>query len=394
MRARHRLALCSGAFDGAPDGSNQALGRLVAALRTRGWAVRVYGPVRSPQDAAQSAERRITGSWLIPGRPDYRLALPLDEAALMDLALFSPDIVHVASPDPLAWSAIRAARTLGAAVVASAHTRFETYLPYYGLGWLAPAAKAYLAAFYQHCDCVLAPTLPMVAELSAAAPGAVVRLWGRGVNRTLFSPERRDAAWRRAQGFAPDEVVALFLGRLVREKGLDAFAKAVVHARKTNPKIRALVVGDGPDRAALAARLPGAVFAGRLTGLGLAQAVASADLMLNPSRTEGFCNATAEAMASGLPIIAADVPAARAVSPPEAAILCPDSASFGAALDLLAADQALRWRLGAAARTASARFNWDAAIDMAVAAYAETLAIARRRARLCAPASVKAAISS
>lgn len=390
-----RLALFSGAFDGPPDGSNQALGRLVTHLKARGWTVRIYGPPRDTRARSTSPERRLTRSLPIPGRPDYRLALSLSADDMADLGAFGPDIVHVASPDPLAWSAISAGHKLGAAIVASAHTRFETYLPYYGLSWLSPAARAYLAAFYRRCDCVLAPTSPMVAELSTFAPDAMVRLWSRGVDRKLFSPQRRSPAWRRAQGFGDEDVVVLFLGRLVREKGLGVLARSFEHARRVAPALRALIIGEGPHRGWLANRLPEAVFTGHLEGDALARAVASADLMFNPSRTEGFCNATLEAMASGLPIVGADVPAARAVSSAQAALFCPPTKveSFANALRRLAEDSTLRRAKGAAARIASARFDWESALDMAVAAYAETLTVVARRSRLEAAAWAAATMS-
>jgi glycosyltransferase involved in cell wall biosynthesis len=124
------------------------------------------------------------------------------------------------------------------------------------------------------------------------------------VDREQFNPERRSMEWRRSVGLADDELVVLFLGRLVMEKALDVFSDAMDVLSEKKIKHRILIVGDGPARPWLEERLPDAVYAGHLMGDELARAVASADVMVNPSITEAFGNVTLEAMASGLPVIA------------------------------------------------------------------------------------------
>src|SRR6185436_5553561 len=96
-----------------------------------------------------------------------------------------------------------------------------------------------------------------------------------------FAPARRSPAWRAAIGLRPDEIAVLFLGRLVQEKGLGELAQTFA---RLDGRVRPLIVGDGPARAWLEARLPRAIFTGFLMGEDLARAVASADLMFNPSR--------------------------------------------------------------------------------------------------------------
>ena len=96
-----------------------------------------------------------------------------------------------------------------------------------------------------------------------------------------------------------------FLGRLVLEKGLDVFSDAIDAARAKGVPLRVVAIGDGPARGYFEERLPDAVFTGQLTGEELATALASTDVFLNPSITETFGNVTLEAMACGLPVVAA-----------------------------------------------------------------------------------------
>ena len=98
---------------------------------------------------------------------------------------------------------------------------------------------------------------------------------------------------------ADDEFAIGFLGRLVLEKGLDIFAEVCRVLRERDVPHRVLVIGDGPARDWFAERVPEAAFAGFQRGDDLGRAVASMDVLFNPSITETFGNVTLEAMACG-----------------------------------------------------------------------------------------------
>jgi glycosyltransferase involved in cell wall biosynthesis len=243
------------------------------------------------------------------------------------------------------------------------HTRFESYLSYYGLGWARPAVEAHLRRFYRRSDHVLAPTPALVAEMERIRGDDRASLWSRGVDRALFHPGRRDLSWRRARGIADHEVAVLFFGRPVLEKGVATFVSVLDALRRRGLPVRALIVGDGPALGAFGA-LPGAVSTGHLQGGDLARAVASADIMLTPSVTETFGNVVLEAMASGLPVVSADAPSARGlIEDGRTGFLCPprDSERYAATIEALIASPEARRRIGAAAHEASAAYSWDAA---------------------------------
>src|SRR4029079_1616380 len=106
-----------------------------------------------------------------------------------DVRQFAPDLLHVSTPDILGTRAQTFAKQLGVPIVASLHTRFETYFEHYGLGWARPLAEAQLRRFYRRSDHVLAPTLAIFEEMKQLRGDAQVSLWSRGVDRELFDPE-------------------------------------------------------------------------------------------------------------------------------------------------------------------------------------------------------------
>ncbi len=375
---KRRLALFTGNYNYTRDGASQAVHRLVTYLEQSGdWQVRIYSPTtRTP---AFDRDRKIVSipSAPVPLRPEYRMALGLTRAATENVRRFDPDIVHLATPDRLGVQAQALARRLGAPVVASVHTRFDSYFSYYGLGWLEALAANHLQAFYSGCDHVLAPTQPIAQALAAEGLGSRVRVWSRGVDREQFNPARRDMDWRRAQGLADDDLVVIFFGRVVMEKGLAVFVDAISRARAACPRIRPMVIGDGPARAWLQQRLPDGVFTGQLSGEALGRAVASADILFNPSTTEAFGNVTLEAMAAGLAAVCADAPSHRALlAPADAGVLCDaaDPEAYAAVLVELAEHPMHRLRLGRTAREASAAYSWDAALGSVAEVYEEAMA--------------------
>jgi len=236
-------------------------------------------------------------------------------------------------------------------------------------------AEAHLRRFYRRSDHVLAPTLAIFEEMKQLRGDAQVSLWSRGVDRELFDPKRRDMDWRRAQGFGDDDLVLLFFGRLVLEKGVRDYVAIVQRLRDQGLPVKPLVVGAGPADGEFRP-VGGAVLTGHLDGPDLARAIASADILVHPSRTEAFGNVVLEAMASGLAIVSADTDSSRQlIEHGRSGVLvsAPDADAFGAEIATLIADPQRRQQLGSEARKASARFSWDAASDSVLAAYRSLL---------------------
>lgn len=357
-----RIALFSGNYNYVRDGANQALNRLVGYLLRQGANVRVYSPVVDKPAFPPTGDLVNVLSFAIPGRDEYRVPMKLAGAAQRDLQAFAPNIVHIASPDIVAHRAVTWARKRDIPVIASVHTRFETYLQYYHLQALEPLVRGILRRLYRRCDALLAPAQSTAAILRAQRMNSDISIWARGVDREQFNPGRRSADFRGRHGFQPDDMVVAFLGRLVLEKGLDVFSDAVDAARAKGVALKVLAIGDGPARDYFAKRVPDAVFTGQLTGADLATALASADVFLNPSITETFGNVTLEAMACALPVVAAAASGATSLVQPEktGTLVEPGEIDqYATALKRYADDPKLRAAHGAAGLDFAKTMDWD-----------------------------------
>lgn len=381
-----RVAIFSGNYNYVMDGPVRALNKLVGHLLRRGHDVLVFAPTAKVPALKHEGELIAIPSVPLPGkRSEYRFGFGLKGKPKARLDAFRPNLIHIAAPDYTGFQALKYAEQNAIAAVASFHTRFDTYPRYYGARWLEKHVTDYLRNFYQRCEHVYAPSQSMADELAQDRIGKDIRLWTRGVESTLFSPAKRDLSWRRSKGIADDDIAVAFVGRIVREKGLDAFAEAVLSAAKANPRIKGIVAGDGPERERFQALLPGGIFLGYQQGDDLARAYASSDIFFNPSITETFGNVTLEAMACGLPsVCAAASGSVSLVEDGRTGLLSPPedgAAGFARKLEILAKSQELRERFGNAARQKSLDFDWSAILDGLIADYRDAIATvgARRR---------------
>ena len=360
-----RIALFSGNYNYTRDGANQALNRLVGSLLAKGAKVRVYSPKVANPDFPATGD--LVGLPNVPmpvkGRGEYRMPTHLGADVKRDLAEFGPNIVHLSSPDPAAHNALRWARSHGIPVLASVHTRFETYPRYYNMAFLEPLIVKGLRRFYHRCDALVAPSQSMIDELLAMQMHTDIGLWSRGVDRTIFSSARRDPEWRRSLGLADDDVAIVFLGRLVMEKGLDVFSDAIDQLRRRKVPHQVMVIGDGPARPWFETRIPDAKFVGFQVGSDLGRAVASMDMFFNPSVTEAFGNVTLESMASGLPVVAAKATGSQSLVEDKVSgrLIAPGAINqFADALQAYCVDEDLRTKHGAAGEQRSLDYSWDA----------------------------------
>ncbi len=301
-----RVALFTGNYNYIKDGVALTLNRLVDFLQRRDIPVLVVAPTGPAAALDAVGELLSVPSFPIPSRPEYRMSLGMTSQVRRRLEQFRPTLFHIAVPDILGYQALRLAERWNVPVVASYHTRYDTYLKYYGIGALEPLGRKYLRHFYGRCSRIYPPSESMMEILRAEGITRSMQVWSRGVDTHLFNPHRRSLAWRRELGVAGDDVIVTYVGRLVKEKNTGLLVRILDGLKRGGLRFRSMIVGNGPEEAAMRAALPDSIFAGFLHGEDLARAYASSDVFVFPSESETFGNVTLEAMASGLPAVCAD----------------------------------------------------------------------------------------
>lgn len=358
-----RIALFSGNYNYVRDGANQALNRLAEYLLRKGAKLRVYSPTVENPAFEATGDLVSVPSMVIPNRPEYRLPLHLSRRVRRDMAEFAPNIVHISSPDRVSRQGAAWARRRNLPVLCSVHTRFETYFRYYNMAFMEPLMVAWLRKLYRKCDALVAPSESFAQVLREQRMNYDIDIWSRGVDREIFHPGRRDLEWRAQHGMSADLPVIGFLGRLVMEKGLDVFSDAIDQLNRRKVPHQVMVIGEGPARQWFQSRLPNASFVGFQGGADLGRAVASMDLLFNPSVTETFGNVTLEAMACGLPVVAAKATGSQSLVEDKKSgrLITPGAIKqFADALQLYCENEGLRREHGNAGADRALDYSWDA----------------------------------
>ena len=305
-----KLALVTETYPPEVNGVAMTLSRLVNGLRARGAEVEVVRPRQKDETAPGRGADFVVPGMAIPFYDSLRVGLPVVQGLETRWREWRPDIVHVATEGPLGLASLAAAGRLRLPVTSSFHTNFHAYGGHYGVASLRDATLAYLRWFHNRTRCTLAPTRQMVSQL-AAERFRGLGVMARGVDTVLFDPARRDGALRASWGAGPEDPVAVYVGRIAAEKNLGLAVEAFLRLREHEPRMRFVLVGDGPAKEALQKAHPDFHYAGMRRGEELAAHYASGDLFLFPSVTETFGNVVTEALASGLVTVAYDYAATR-----------------------------------------------------------------------------------
>lgn len=362
------LAVVSETYPPEVNGVANTMRHLVEGLAGRGHAVHLVRPAQPADrragrggDATLGMRETLVPGLPIPGYRGLRFGLPVYWRLRRLWRAARPEVVYIATQGPLGQAALLAARALRIPAVTGFHTHFEQYSRHYGLGLLKKPITNTLRRFHNGSDATLVPTVELKSELEAAG-FSNVDVFGRGVDLDLFSPARRDKALRASWGCGPDDLVALYVGRIAAEKNLSLVLEAFGAIAAERPGSRLVLVGDGPELQAIEREHPEHVCTGVRVGEALAAHYASGDLFLFPSLTETYGNVVPEAMASGLAVVAFEYAAARAaIDSGRNGITVPfaDAEAFVAAARSLVGDQSGLRSLGASARQRAEAMGWD-----------------------------------
>jgi phosphatidylinositol alpha 1,6-mannosyltransferase len=353
---------------------------------------------------------RVIGatSMPFPLYPEVRLAL-MGPGISQQLDQFRPDVIHLVGPVVNGVGGLLYAQRREIPVLASFHTNLARYAHHYSLGWLEAWVWRALRTIHNRCALTLCPSHTLLRDLRGRGFERL-RYWSRGVDTTQFSPERASRAWRQQLGVPDGIPILLYVGRLAREKRVADLAPVLRnltdashaapasdsrrrayhpapssdgHARlgvstsigRGRERVHLAIVGDGPARAELEQTFAGlpVTFTGYLRGEALATAYASSDLFVFPSDSEAFGNVVLEAMASGLPVVAAAAGGIEDLVEHEATgrLFAPtNTADLEACIRQELEDPVARRRHGQAGRSAALARTWSRQQRLLLAHYA------------------------
>jgi glycosyltransferase involved in cell wall biosynthesis len=363
------------------DGVSRTLARLFATLEREEVDFRVFSPFH-PDPSVEWRDRVQEVRHLpLVVNPGYRISLPGGREVREALGSFRPDLVHVVSPTPMAVWAQRWARRAGVPSVASFHTHFVSYFPYYRIRRLEPLGWSLLRRFYRRSQRVYVPSWSIIRELRDEGIENL-ELWSRGIDLSAFSPHYRDPTIRAANGADEDTPLLLLVSRLVKEKDLADLVKVDAELRRRGVRFRLALVGDGPMRGELEAKLPEAHFAGHQSGKALARWYASGDVFVFPSTTETLGNVVLEALASGLPAVVVDRGGPQDLVEPGVTgfvARANDIADIADRVESLLRDRTLRARMATAGIASASSRDWDTINRGLVESYRSVIAGAPAR---------------
>ena len=307
-----KIALVTETFPPEVNGVAMTNQRLVRGLIALGHEVLLVKPRRADAADLQTEQFSVLEVFGIP-IPNYaglKLGLPAPGQLKKHFAAYKPDIVHIATEGPLGLSALRAALKLSIPATSTFHTNFQDYCADYGAAFAGRAMMKYLRWFHNKCALTTVPDPDLITRLSHDGIERLEHL-GRGADTELFSPAKRSQALRTKWGADPEAPVALYVGRAAAEKNIPLVLEAWQKARAKHPKLKMVMVGDGPVRKKLEKKWPDVHFAGMRYDEDLATHYASADLFIFGSESETFGNVVIEAMTSGLVTLTYDYAAGR-----------------------------------------------------------------------------------
>ena len=267
-------------------------------IATDAWHPQVNGVVRTLTSLARSVAglgAEITfltpegfASVGVPTYPGLRVALPSRREIARRIEAAAPDAIHIATEGPIGWAAWSYCRRRRLAFTTSYTTRFPEYI---AVRSIIPASVTYavLRHFHSAAAMTMVATGSFHNELSARG-FRKLGFWGRGVDTALFNPHHP------ARLDLPRPIF-MTMGRVAVEKNIEAFLSLDLPGSK-------VVVGDGPQRAELERRFPGAKFLGEKKGQDLTAHMAAADVFVFPSLTDTFGVVQLEALACGTPVAA------------------------------------------------------------------------------------------
>ena len=266
------LVLVTDAWHPQTNGVVTMLARLIEVLREH----HIQTTVIHPGDFR---------TFALPGYPEISISTDLWRFSSA-VAKTEPEFIHIATEGPLGIAARKYCLNRNLPYTTALHTNF----PYYAKKLFhipSSLTESYLRWFHKFATLSVVQSEGQKQELEKKGLRNLIVVGG-GVDTTQFKPQPLKVRKR---------PVLLFVGRVSKEKNIEAFLDLPIDAEK-------IVVGDGPFRETLEKRYPRLTFKGYKRGDDLIEEFAQADCLVFPSRSDTFGLVILEAAACGTPVAA------------------------------------------------------------------------------------------
>jgi 1,2-diacylglycerol 3-alpha-glucosyltransferase len=350
------------------------------ALERQGHSVYIFAP--TPRQAVDGPHVIRIPSLPFAFQPEMRVAAIYSAQAHRLVRRANLDIVHSHDPFAIGLFGLAMAKRFRLPYVHTYHTLYPEYVHYVWEAELTrELAERLSREFCNQCDTVIAPSTKISRALAEWGVHKPVITLPTGVDTFTFSERDPEAveAFRRRFAIPANARLLTFVGRLGLEKNVDALIDAMSFVR--TPGARLLIVGDGPYREDLERHIARdhvadrITFTGYLEGDDVRAAYHSSDALFFASKSETQGLVIAEAMASGLPVVAVDdLAIADAVADGVNGYLVPDDPqALAAAVDKLLGDPVLRSAMSAASLARAEDLSIDTQATRLVAIYEDLL---------------------
>jgi len=366
MRPREiRVAVFTETYPPALNGVAISVHTFCRELRALGHKVLVFAP-SFPGRAAQEEEGVFRfPAFLPPQAKFYPIPIPLRGGFWGRIKRFRPDVVHLHSIFVLSTLGLLCGRKLGVPIVLTYHTLLEDYA-HYGRPIPEPLVRWFLRErtrrFCNLCDLVISPGRSIIPLLRSYGVRRPILALPTGVEAKPPPLTKQEA--RRALGL-PDGILVLYVGRVGKEKNIPLLLRSFSEVAPKVPRARLVVVGGGPllkEAKRMAAKLGierRALFVGFVPRDRVPLYYRACDVFAFPSTTETQGLSVLEALAHGLPAVTVNVNGAGELVThgADGFVVPPELGPFSSALLSLLRDEALRRRMGEAARKKGEEFS-------------------------------------
>lgn len=247
----------------------------------------------------------------------YGIAAPYNRRRMKLISEFNPDIIHIHQEFGVGVSGLYAAKTLKVPVVYTMHTMYDEYLYYVANEKFMPIVKrlsqGYFKKIAKRSDCITGPSKKVSEYIDKLGIKKQVNVIPNSVELDKFNldkvslDDRREV--REELGINENDFVALFVGRLGKEKSVDILIDYWKEELENNKDIKLLIIGDGPSKEELMKQAKELniedqiLFTGKVVHDDLPRYISACDIYATASTSDTNSISMKEAMAMGLPVL-------------------------------------------------------------------------------------------